>query len=143
MKKQHTAIETMVETQTKLVDTFTTNAMKAMEVFRMEDTWSKKGKEIYEDYLKEQKAMAEKAMQPATYEKGMEAVTEQMVQAMEMQWQFATRTMDFYREQMMSVTEGKHENPMNRMMELFHDNMHAMMDATKKNMEAFRIGNWN
>lgn len=143
MKKNLQPIEAMMETQTKLMDTFTANAMKAMEVFRMEDTWSKKAREIYEAYMKEQKALAEKAMQPGSYEKGMEGMTEQMTKAMEMQWSFANRTMEFYRDAITDLTDGKSESPFSRMFELFNDNMHAMMDATKKNMEAFRTTSWN
>jgi len=143
MKKQAMPIEIMMDNQNKLMDTITTNAMKAMEVFKMEDNWSKKGKEMYESYLKEQKQLAEKAMQPASYEKGLESMTEQMTKAMELNWNFANQTMGFYRDAMTAMTDGKSENPFNRMFELYNDNMHAMMDTAKKNMEAFRQVNWN
>jgi hypothetical protein len=143
MKKQNMPIEIMMDNQNKLMDTITTNAMKAMEVFKMEDNWSKKGKEMYENFLKEQKQLAEKAMQPASYEKGLESMTEQMTKTMELNWNFANQTMNLYRDAMTAMTDGKSENPFNRMFELFNDNMHAMMDTTKKNMEAFRQVNWN
>lgn len=143
MKKQAMPMETMMENQTKLMDTITTNAMKAMELFKMEDNWSRKGRDMYESFLKEQKQLAEKAMQPATFEKGLEGVTEHMTKAMEINMHFANQAMSFYRDAMTAMTDGKNENPFNRMFELFNDNMHAMMDTTKKNMEAFRQMNWN
>lgn len=143
MKKEIKPIEVMMENNNKLMETINGNAMKAMEIFKMEDNWSKKGKEIFDSYMKEQKAILEKSMQPATFEKGIESVTTHMTKAVETQIQFATKTMDFYREAFTSAVEGKQESPFNRMMELFNDNMHAMMDVTRKNMEAFRNVNWN
>lgn len=143
MKKQATPAETMMEAQNKLVETMSANAMKAMEIFRMEDTWSKKGRELMETYMKEQRELAEKMMQPATFEKGMEGVTEQMMHAMQMQMDYARKTMDFYRDAMMAMAEPKAENPFMRMFEIGNDTMHAMMDAMKKNMEAMRPAQWN
>jgi hypothetical protein len=143
MKKQANPAETMMEAQNKLVETMSANAMKAMEIFRMEDTWSKKGRELMESYMKEQRELAEKMMQPATFEKGMEGVTEQMMHAMQVQWDYARKTMDFYRDAMMAMAEPKAENPFMRMFEIGNDTMHAMMDAMKKNMEAMRPAQWN
>ena len=138
MKKTTLPIETIVENQNKLVETITANNMKAMEIFKVEDAWTKKGKELFEAYVKEQKELTDKVAQPATFEKGFEGVTEQMTKAFEMNWNYANKTMEFCRETMTSMTEGKVENPFTRMFDLYNDNMHAMLDATKKNLEAFR-----
>jgi len=143
MKKQTTPAETMMEAQNKLVETMSANAMKAMEIFRMDDAWSKKGRELMESYMKEQRELTEKMMQPATFEKGVEGVTEQMMHAMQLQWDYARKTMDFYRDAMMAMSEPKAENPWMRMFEICNDTMSAMMDTAKKNMEAMRPAQWN
>lgn len=143
MKKTTVPMEAVIENQNKLVETFTNNAMKAMDIFKMEDNWSKKSKEFMLNYMKEQKELMEKAMQPASYDKGIESMTEQMTKVFEMNFNYANKAMDMYREMLNGMMDSKQENPMNRMFELFNDNVHAMMDASKKNMEAMRNMNLN
>ena len=138
MKKSNLPIEVVIENQTKLVETLSANALKAMDIFKMEDNWSKKSKEIVAEYVKEQKELVGKVMQPTTFENGFEGMSEQMTKAMEMNFAYANRAMDFYREAMFGMIEGKQETPMTRVMELMNDNMHAVIDATKKNMDAAR-----
>jgi hypothetical protein len=142
MKAPIFPMEILIENQTKLVDTINNNTQKAMEIFKVEDKWTKKGKELFDAFMKEQKQLMEAATKPEMMEKGIEGVTEQWTKAMEVQMNYANKAMEFYREAITTANEPKADNPFAKMFDIYNENMHAMVDTTKKNMDAFRTM-WN
>jgi uncharacterized protein YukE len=142
MKTPNFPFEILVENQTKLVDTITNNTQKVMEIFKMEDTWTKKGKELFEAFMKEQKQLLEAATKPEVMDKGFEGVADQWTKAMEMQMNYANKTMEFYREAITAANTPKADNPFAKMFDIYSENMNAMVETTRKNMDAFR-SMWN
>lgn len=142
MKTPMIPFDTLMENQNKLVDALTQNSQKVMELFKMEDNWTKKGKELFDAYVKEQKSLLEVSMKPESMEKGFEAVAEQWTKALELNWNYANKTMDLMRESVTTMNEPKADNPFTRMFDIYTESVHAMVDTTKKNMDAFRAM-WN
>ncbi|MBK7410661.1 MAG: hypothetical protein IPJ40_22960 [Saprospirales bacterium] len=128
----------IVEQQQDLMDKITANTNKIYEMFTLEETDTKEGRELINEFIKRNQQLMEEQFHPDNLEKFWEKMPEQYSKAMEMQMDFYNRTSDLMKRVTEKYAVQNQQNYWKKLSEVYMENYHAMMETSTNSFKAFQ-----
>jgi hypothetical protein len=129
------AFTQMLNKQQELMDTFQKNAHNSWELFQVDNKMSEKGTELAKEYFDKSRTLAEEMMKPENMEKFMEKAPHYFTKAMEINTDFFSKTMDFYRDAWKGFGPAAAQHTMQKMVEISRDNFNAMLETANQQVK--------
>ncbi|MCB9284494.1 MAG: hypothetical protein H6563_10505 [Lewinellaceae bacterium] len=128
----------IVEQQQDLMEKIAANTNKMFEMFTMEETDTKEGQELFNDFIKRNQQLMEEQFHPDNLEKFWEKMPEQYNKAIETQMDFYNRTNEYLRRVMEKYTVQTQQNYWKKLSDIYMDNYQAMMETSTNSFKAFQ-----
>lgn len=125
----------MLNKQQELMDTFQKNAHSSWELFQVDNKMSEKGMELAKEYYDRSRVLAEELMKPENMEKFMEKGPHYFTKAMEINTEFFSKTMDFYRDAWKGFSPASARHSLQKMVEISQDNFNALLDTASQQVK--------
>lgn len=128
----------IVEQQQDLMEKIAANTNKMFEMFTMEETDTKEGQELFNDFIKRNQQLMEEQFHPDNLEKFWEKMPEQYNKAIETQMDFYNRTNEYLRRVMEKYTVQTQQNYWKKLSDIYMDNYQTMMETSTNSFKAFQ-----
>lgn len=128
----------ITEIQQEMLDKFTENSTRMMEMLMLEEADTKKGQEIWNEFFKRSQHLMEEQLHPDNMEKFWEKMPEQYNKSLELQMDFYNRTTEYMRHMMEKYTMQQQQEYMKKMTHIYMDSYNAWMESSQAGFKAMQ-----